>query len=65
MKKTFFLQQVGGLILGGFVFFFILGKFGERILKKNLALAKDEHEPEFEDDVTQQTHYNYANDIAE
>ena len=50
--------------MGGFVFFFILGKFGERILKKNLDLAREEHAPEF-DDVTPQSHYNYANDIAE
>ena len=70
---------VGGLILGGFVFFFILCKVGERIIMRselnNSTLEQNnitseqnrtsEHNRPTEYITTLTPHYNYAAEIME
>jgi hypothetical protein len=65
---------VGGLILGGFVFFFILCKVGERIIlrselnnstleQNNSTLEQNNRPTEYITTLT--PHYNYAAEIME
>jgi hypothetical protein len=49
---------VAGLIVGGFIFFFIISKVGERIVIKN-----DPTKPE--NTEANESHYNYGMDISE
>ncbi len=51
---------VAGLIVGGFIFFFIISKVGERMIAKN-----DPGKPESSSEAAVEPHYNYGMDMSE